>query len=245
MRVLYLFLISVFLVCVYAQRGRIVGGDDAEIENYPYQISLQLKGQHFCGGSIYKPNVIITAAHCVVGREAKDLNIRAGSKNRESGGVVIKVKEIISAEEWNEQTIDNDIAIIVLAENLQYSNKIQPIELAKEEPKAGKLAKISGWGLLKEGGRESPLILKAITIAIWDRNDCNILVGERLTKNMICAGIKEGGQGPCQMDSGGPVVVDGKLVGVVSWAIGCARPNMPSVFANVPRYIGWISSKLS
>ena len=47
----------------------IVGGDEAEENAYPFVISLRAKYgnqyYHICGGSIYKKNYIITAAHCV------------------------------------------------------------------------------------------------------------------------------------------------------------------------------------
>ena len=43
---------------------RIVGGFGIDIEMAPYQISLQRRGQHFCGGSIINPTTIVTAAHC-------------------------------------------------------------------------------------------------------------------------------------------------------------------------------------
>ncbi|XP_055378490.1 trypsin Blo t 3-like [Condylostylus longicornis] len=246
MKSIILILTTIFFICGGAHRGRIIGGENAAIEDYPYQVSIQYNdGFHFCGGSIYKPNVIITAAHCVFGLEAEKIHIRAGSNNRNSGGVIVTVKEIIPSENWNSQTIDNDIAILILTENLQYSDKIQPIEIAKQEPQPGKLAYSVGWGLTEENGKESPVILQAISIPIWERNDCNKLVKARLTENMMCAGVKQAGKSSCRMDSGGGLAVDGKLVGVVSWGEGCGKYNSPSVFANVPKYISWIQSKLN
>lgn len=60
----------------------------------------------------------------------------------------------------------------------------------------------------------------------------------------ICAG--NGGADACQGDSGGPLVLrtaKGPVqVGVVSWGLGCARPENPGVYARVSAYFGWISN---
>lgn len=44
--------------------GRIVGGSDSRIEDFPYQISLRFNGRHTCGGSILNANTVLSAAHC-------------------------------------------------------------------------------------------------------------------------------------------------------------------------------------
>ncbi|ENN82139.1 hypothetical protein YQE_00221, partial [Dendroctonus ponderosae] len=57
----------------------------------------------------------------------------------------------------------------------------------------------------------------------------------------MCAGSPYGGRDACQGDSGGPLVVDNILIGIVSWGAGCARPNFPGVYANVPFMREWIT----
>ena len=46
--------------------GRIVGGVDSKIEDFPYQISLRYNGRHTCGGSILNGNTVLSAAHCTL-----------------------------------------------------------------------------------------------------------------------------------------------------------------------------------
>jgi secreted trypsin-like serine protease len=50
----------------------------------------------------------------------------------------------------------------------------------------------------------------------------------------VCAGSPHGDT--CQFDSGGPLVVQGRLAGVTSWAFGCAREGYPGVYTRVPAF---------
>ncbi|TKC36079.1 hypothetical protein EI555_007781, partial [Monodon monoceros] len=43
---------------------RVVGGEMASVDSWPWQVSIQYDKQHICGGSILDPHWILTAAHC-------------------------------------------------------------------------------------------------------------------------------------------------------------------------------------
>jgi trypsin len=60
----------------------IVGGTAASSGEFPFIVSLQQSGSHFCGGSLLNANTVITAAHCSVSSATgaiSGLRVRAGS----------------------------------------------------------------------------------------------------------------------------------------------------------------------
>lgn len=84
--------------------------------------------------------------------------------------------------------------------------------------------------------------------------DCSSRKSYRVdvTRNMLCAGWKEGGTDACQNDSGGPLVCEipnsegtWGLYGVVNYGEGCGAPNKYGVYARVTQYLQWISDTMN
>ena len=103
--------------------------------------------------------------------------------------------------------------------------------MADTEPAAGEMATVTGWGLTDVDNDSLPIHLQVVSVPIIGRQECKALNGF-LTKSMLCAGF-EGGKGVCTYDSGSPLVVEGKLVGVVNFSAGCAEHHSPAVYANI------------
>ncbi|XP_054738881.1 trypsin delta [Anastrepha obliqua] len=228
------------------QDGRIVGGYQVDIEKFPYQVSIRLDSSvliHICGGSIYAPRIIITAAHCLKGRYASTIRIVAGSStiaNSTEEGVA--VQKLIYHSGYVKKTHDNDVGLVILKTALVYSSTIQAIPLAQSSALVGTPAIASGWGKDDENAQQLTNLLQAVELQIVDSEECAVQYAVNnyvITDEMICAAAEEGGKDTCQGDSGGPLVVDGKLLGIVSWGIGCAQ-HYPGVYVSVPYHVEWI-----
>lgn len=126
---------------------RVVGGTDAELNEFPYQISIQYKGRHHCGGSILNECYILTAAHCA--RAVSDTIIIAGAHNLRqfSGHEQIRhIEEFINHENSTSDVGPYDIALIKLTDPLILNEFVQPISLPRANQYPEGNAVISGWG---------------------------------------------------------------------------------------------------
>lgn len=108
-------------------------------------------------------------------------------------------------------------------------------------PNPGTNCFLAGWGSTEEDGPGSIDLLR-VNLDIISNNVCNgnQELNGLIREGMMCAGILAGGRDACQGDSGGGLICNGVVAGVVSFGIGCGRPNLPGVYADVSFYNAWI-----
>merc|ERR1712047_27727 len=226
---------------------RIVGGQAAP-SPIPWQVSMrqcQSGACHYCGGTVLDAKTILTAAHCQV---STNHYIMVGKTNRNEGQNVA-IANVINSN-WNQNTMDNDIAIVKLATPLTLGGDVQAICLpsANFNPAVGAECFVSGWGTLQSGAQSLPTELQYVGVPVTSQASCNSAYSNGITANMICAGLDAGGKDSCQGDSGGPFVcMEGNnpvITGVDSFGIGCASPGFPGVYARVSQYLDWIKANM-
>ncbi|XP_011502149.1 PREDICTED: trypsin-1-like, partial [Ceratosolen solmsi marchali] len=225
--------------------GRIIGGENAVIESFPYQISLEYLGYHTCGGSIISAHYVVTAGHCVDVRAAY-LTIRAGSSLKGQGGSVHQVDKIIRHEQYftNDYGVPHyDVSLLHVKQPFQFDDSRQPINLfdVAEESEPGVKSIITGWG---NTGKGSPIQLQTVSVPIVSKTICNNAYSKfgGIPEGQICAAYYGvGGKDACQGDSGGPLSIDGRLAGIVSWGNGCALAKYPGVYTEISHYREWIN----
>uniref|UniRef100_A0A8C3XQ86 Ovochymase-1 n=1 Tax=Chelydra serpentina TaxID=8475 RepID=A0A8C3XQ86_CHESE len=247
--------------------SRIVGGRNSVAGGQPWQVSLKMGRFHFCGGSLIREDVVVTAAHCVFTLEklVKNLIVTVGEHNLRKADEQeqnIPVSQVIVHPDFNRLGyMHSDIALLYL----KYRVKVQPICLPHKDDKfvAGTLCVASGWGRVSEAGELSN-VLQEVELPIIDRGTCSDLLKQMnlppVASSMLCAGFPDGGKDACKGDSGGPLVCRRAsgiwiLAGVTSWGVGCARGwdvleksinerGSPGIFSNVAELMDFITQNV-
>lgn len=110
----------------------IILGDPAEQGEIPFQAFLVSSRNNsnsgaLCGGSLIRPNWVLTAAHCVVNTDRTQVGL--GSVNRNNMTYSELSYQRFPHERYNPLTITNDVALIKLPVNASGDN-ISTIEIA-------------------------------------------------------------------------------------------------------------------
>lgn len=117
---------------------RIIGGDETTPGEFPWAASIKLNNQPICGGSLIDRSWILTAAHCVVGYNPKNLTVRLGGyrikDTSETQTVDLPINMFIVHKDYSiPRPFSNDIALLKLREPVEYTDFIIPICLPTED----------------------------------------------------------------------------------------------------------------
>ncbi|GGY25629.1 S1 family serine peptidase [Streptomyces djakartensis] len=240
----------------------VIGGFPVEASDSPWTVALSSRNRfggtragQFCGGVAVGRSTVLTAAHClseeVLGEPLErvhDLKVIAGRTNLLSAG---DGQEVAVRAAWVNPAYDGasnvgDFAVLILARPLPVGSVIGMAAAGDPAYAAGGEAAVYGWGDTSGVG-DYPNSLRAARVRVLPDALCEDAYpggadGGYDASSMLCAGETVGGRDACQGDSGGPLVARGRLIGLVSWGIGCGRAGKPGVYVRVSdlmRTLGW------
>jgi secreted trypsin-like serine protease len=239
--------IALALTCTGVQQATavqplIIGGTEAD-EPYPFMVSLQTRSsQHFCGGSLLSAEWILTAAHCVQGKQPEAVSARIGSHDRTQGGELKQAAEIVTHPDYDPDGAGGDVALVRLSEPAESA----PVPVAPAT-EVGMPARLLGWGQTCPtiGCGDSPVILQQLDTTLVEGELCTAAFDAKVE---LCVDNAGGDAGSCYGDSGGPALhrtEEGRweVLGITSRP-GNGDPTCatgPSIYTSAPAYSAWIT----
>uniref|UniRef100_A0A8D0NC21 Complement factor I n=1 Tax=Sus scrofa TaxID=9823 RepID=A0A8D0NC21_PIG len=236
----------------HIRRKRVVGGQPAEVGDFPWQVAIKEGEKINCGGIYIGGCWILTAAHCVRASKAPRYQIWTSFTdwlNPDPQIVVQFVKQVIIHEKYNGTTYQNDIALIEMKKQPGRSECVLLKSVPACVPWSPHLFQpndkciVSGWGREKDNKKVYSLKWGEVHLI---SNCSKFYLNRFFEKEMVCAGTDDGSIDACKGDSGGPLVCTDAnnmtyVWGVVSWGENCGKPEFPGVYTKVANYFDWIS----
>lgn len=128
--------------------GRIIGGNEAELGQFPHHVSLRDDIGRFCGGAIISNRWAITSQDCVDGFDIDTdwLNIVTSAHHSAIGGYDYAVDSIVNHPEFDWATLTNDISLLRTDREIVFSDLVAAIPISSEHVGAGITTRTSSWG---------------------------------------------------------------------------------------------------
>ncbi|XP_064550996.1 transmembrane protease serine 11D [Drosophila montana] len=227
-------------------KARVFSGQETSIQELGgYAVQIYKGSKMICTGSLLTKFHILTAAHCFENSDYTKFHVIAGRTNSEiffyPNEIINFVVKLKMHPSYNKLRYIADIAVIKV-KNAIRTPEVSYVPLCTRKMSAGLEATVSGWGASEFTRTKNSL--RAITVPLISKAECNQKLGRKMPRNVFCAGGYNG-RTICNGDSGGPLVIRGELCGVSVWTYECGNKLMPDVYMSVNFYRNFINETIA
>jgi len=260
---LSLVLLGLFLncVCIYSaqqkdssgkQRRLVSGGKPVPIGKYPFFSAsdrVELSAGFFggmCGGALIHPRLVLTAAVCVPSLLFDDLRIGYDRRSDPQTGLPVRLDSTRAHPRHFCSSVSN-IALILLSEPISNVTLVPYVRNDATIPLEDAVLTTMGFGGRFPDDELGTNVLHEVNVTVLNNDDMLAKYGPSnydppvFNASFMFGATAVGGGGPCDYDTGGPVLdaETGILVGSIS-SVGCDESE--SLFTRIGAYTDWIDA---
>ncbi|XP_068127851.1 granzyme A-like isoform X2 [Hyperolius riggenbachi] len=228
----------------------IIGGSEAIPHSWPFIAYISTPGNHgpeLCGGTLINQSWVLTAAHCTI-KDTTTIKLGLHSLSKEDEFVqTFQVSNWHRHPHYNRVTFDNDVQLVQLSGKAKLTTGVKPRKLPTtfSDVEPGTICESAGWGITSNDSNSGSDKLLEVNLPAISREKCAAMWKlHKITKNMMCTLDALGGKTTCNGDSGGPLICQGQLRGVVSFGPknNCGNAEYPPGFAFLnENIVNWIT----
>ncbi|XP_065365607.1 hypodermin-A-like [Calliphora vicina] len=204
---------------------------------FTFEVAINYQGEHICSGAIISEYLIVTTAHSIKHKLARDLTVTTADLTHEVNRTEIHPF-------FATATRDYDVALITLIKPMPLDTVITVSNI-----------EVIPNNYIINGAKEGTLVywetyplqrLMYSHAELWAQDSCTRIISNDFAKNIdllkyneakFCAAIE---MGSCEGDDGGSLIVDDQLLGIVSSSVSCDMNFKLLVFTNLAYVREWV-----